>query len=180
MTAHWAPGEIAGVLSSAFSPSLSGVFGKKPSTSSLSDAPSASIDILITFDPHGVSSHPNHISLCRGSRAWLSSLMAGKLAWKAPVALYSLTTTNMLRKYMSVFDVPTTLLMASFRGSWIGPSKRNGEPPNLLFINNYAEWRAGQTAMVKGHRSQMQWFRWGWIGIGRYMIVNDLKREAIE
>jgi N-acetylglucosaminylphosphatidylinositol deacetylase len=39
-------------------------------------------------------------------------------------------------------------------------------------------WRARE-AMVKGHRSQMVWFRWGWITMGRYMVVNDLKRERI-
>jgi len=33
--------------------------------------------------------------------------------------------------------------------------------------------------MVQGHKSQMVWFRWGWITIGRYMTVNDLKREKV-
>ncbi|RMD42722.1 hypothetical protein DV735_g2416, partial [Chaetothyriales sp. CBS 134920] len=34
-------------------------------------------------------------------------------------------------------------------------------------------------AMVHGHRSQMVWFRWGWITLGRYMLINDLVREPI-
>jgi hypothetical protein len=27
--------------------------------------------------------------------------------------------------------------------------------------------------------SQMRWFRWGWIGLSRYMVVNDLKRVDV-
>ncbi len=80
---------------------------------------------------------------------------------------------------MSILDAPTTLLIGGFRGaSWIKKRKRE-EPPTLLFISDFGEWRKGQNAMVKGHSSQMRWFRWGWIGIGRYMVVNDLKREVI-
>jgi len=26
----------------------------------------------------------------------------------------------------------------------------------------------------------MKWFRWGWIGVSRYMIINDLKKEKIK
>jgi len=25
----------------------------------------------------------------------------------------------------------------------------------------------------------MRWFRWGWVAIGRYMVVNDLRRERV-
>ncbi len=31
--------------------------------------------------------------------------------------------------------------------------------------------------MVQGHRSQMRWFLWGWVGVGRYMVVNEVRRE---
>lgn len=178
MTAHWPPDKIADVLSSAFCPASS-TSKTQPSKSSSSDAPLTSIDVLITFDSSGISSHPNHVSLYQGAKAWLSSLMVGKSAWRAPVAVYTLRTTNILRKYLSILDVPTTLFTESLRNSWTNPKKKGAEPPSLLFINNFTEWRAGQTAMVKGHKSQMRWFRWGWVGVGRYMIVNDLKREAV-
>lgn len=49
----------------------------------------------------------------------------------------------------------------------------------LLFVSSVAEWIKAQKAMVDCHRSQMVWFRWGWISLGRYMAVNDLKREKV-
>ncbi len=58
--------------------------------------------------------------------------------------------------------------------------KKKEEPPSLLYVSDFGQWRTGQNAMVKAHKSQMRWFRWGWIGIGRYMAVNDLKREIIK
>lgn len=64
-----------------------------------------------------------------------------------------------------------------------GNKKRKAEsgriPQRILFVSDPAQWRKGQKAMTRGHRSQMRWFRWGWIGVGRYMVVNDLRRENI-
>lgn len=34
--------------------------------------------------------------------------------------------------------------------------------------------------MTTAHVSQMRWFRWGWIGLSRYMVVNDLKRVDVQ
>jgi N-acetylglucosaminylphosphatidylinositol deacetylase len=31
--------------------------------------------------------------------------------------------------------------------------------------------------MTTAHESQMRWFRWGWISLSRYMVLNDLKKE---
>lgn len=93
--------------------------------------------------------------------------------------MYTLTTTNVLRKYLSFFDAPLTMLLAAIGARGSGKEKRE-RPPMLLFISGFNEYRKGQDAMVKGHKSQMRWFRWGWIGIGRYMIVNDLRKEDIK
>ena len=49
-------------------------------------------------------------------------------------------------------------------------------PSHVLFVNGMGEWWRALAAMVKGHRSQMVWFRWGWISVGRYMWMNDLTR----
>ena len=57
--------------------------------------------------------------------------------------------------------------------------KKREEPPTLLYISDFAQWWRGLNAMVHGHRSQMRWFRWGWVGVGRYMVVNDLRRETV-
>lgn len=170
MTLSWSAADIAQVLSSAFS-------SRKPSGTS--DQPISSIDILITFDAYGISSHPNHISLYHGSRHWLSSLMAGKSGWRCPLELYTLTTTNILRKYLSFLDAAPTMVMGGWRAAGFAQKKRKEEPPSLLYVSDFSQYRRAQQAMVKAHKSQMRWFRWGWISVGRYMIVNDLKREIV-
>ena len=172
MTTTWSTASIAQLLSSAFSPTAN-------KSSASSSEPTATIDTLITFDCHGVSSHPNHISLYYGARQWLTSLMAGKSGWKCPVDLYTLTTINIVRKYISVLDAPITMLVGANRTAGLSKKKKREEPPSLLYISDYAQWWRGLTAMVKAHKSQMVWFRWGWISFGRYMIVNDLRRETV-
>ena len=175
MTTTWPADKIAHILSSAFSPASSS--SKK---GSWSEEPTATIDTLITFDARGISSHLNHISLYHGARHWLSALMVGRSGWKCPVELYTLTTTNILRKYIGAFDAPVTMVMGGWRAAGMAQRKKKEEPPSLLFVSDYGQWRRGQSAMVKAHTSQMRWFRWAWIGIGRYMVVNDLKREIIK
>lgn len=183
MTSAWSPAAVANVLSSAFTPgSLS---QKSPSQSAKNkdsgDAPLATIDILLTFDSHGVSGHPNHKSLFYGAHEWLSALMADKPGWKCPVELYTLTTTNIVRKYVSVLDATLTMLQGALKTAGGGSEgKSKGDmPKRILFVNDLSQWNKGQKAMIGGHKSQMRWFRWGWILIGRYMVVNDLKREKI-
>ena len=175
MSTTWPADQIAQILSAAFSPAAA----PSKKKSSPSDEPTATIDALITFDAAGVSSHPNHISLYHGARHWLSALMAGKSGWKCPVELYTLTTTNVVRKYIGAFDAPVTMVVGGWRAAGMARRKKVEAPPGLLFVSGFGQWRRGQSAMVKAHRSQMRWFRWGWIGIGRYMVVNDLKRETV-
>ena len=94
--------------------------------------------------------------------------------WECPIALYTLTSTSVLRKYLSVLDAPLTLLqLFTLR-------KKQLEPPSpLMFASGFGEYREAQKAMIEGHRSQMKWFRWGWIGASRYMVINDLMLEKI-
>lgn len=176
MTTTWPADKIAQLLSSAFSPASNSASKK---SSAKSNEPTTTIDVIVTFDAHGVSSHPNHISLYYGVRNWVSSLMAGKSGWKCPVELYTLTTTNIMRKYISAWDAPTTMLIGGLRGVGWTKSKKRDEPLSLLYVSDFGQWMKGQKAMVKGHKSQMRWFRWGWIAFGRYMVVNDLKRERV-
>ena len=185
MTIHWDANAVAEVLSSAFTPAGSSQKSRKPTssqTNNSSDAPVATIDVLLTFDSRGVSDHPNHISLYRGARAWLSALMINRSGWKCPVELYTLTTTNVFRKYISFLDAPLTMLIGALRtagGTARHMARSNKAPPRILFVNDPILWRKAQRAMTQGHQSQMRWFRWGWIGVGRYMVVNDLRREKI-
>ncbi len=148
------------------------------------EAPQATIDMLVTFDGYGVSGHTNHISLYYGAKVWLGSMMTGKAGWGCPVELYTLESTNVLRKYAAILDAPITLLWGVVRDAFAGASGKKSKKKyegrrRLFFVNDLGQWRKGQQAMRQGHKSQMRWFRWGWIGVGRYMVVNDLKREII-
>lgn len=116
-------------------------------------------DVLVTFDEHGVSAHPNHISLLHGARAFVRESSAGGRRRR----LFTLTTVGLARKYLSVLDAPMTL------------SARKG----LVFVSTAAQVGVAQRAMTQAHKSQMRWFRWGWIGLSRYMVINDLTEETI-
>ncbi|KAL8710039.1 MAG: hypothetical protein Q9220_005310 [cf. Caloplaca sp. 1 TL-2023] len=173
MNTKWETEKVAEVLSQAFSP----ISMKKRGDDG---APKATINVLITFDRHGVSSHPNHIALHNGAKRWLSDLMKGKEGWRCPVELHTLTSVSIGRKYISFLDAPLTMLLGFF-GGIRGPVKRvDAQRSQALFVNDMMQWRQGQKAMTNAHKSQMRWFRWGWITFGRYMVVNDLKRQRVD
>lgn len=166
MTSTWPNDKIANVLSSAFAPKLS----KNPD-----EAPKATIDVLITFDGKGISSHPNHISLYHGARHFIASLIKNRPGWQCPVDLYTLSSVNIVRKYSSFLDAIVSLMVAA-----LSSQKTKGPHPSLLlFMSAPGEVRIAQNAMTNAHTSQMRWFRWGWIGLSRYMAVNDLRLEKV-
>ncbi|KAL4751984.1 hypothetical protein BDW72DRAFT_172537 [Aspergillus terricola var. indicus] len=183
----WAKHEIASLLAATFAPNAStsaSVSTSRKQAKSRDEAPTATIDVLLTFDAHGVSNHINHRSLYHGARHFLTTLMKDKSGYSCPVTLYTLRTTNLLRKYIGVLDAPFTMVKGVLDGLFAfssSKSRRNVKdqmPSKLLFVSSVGEWMTAQSAMVKAHQSQMVWFRWGWIGIGRYMVVNDLRREG--
>ena len=103
--------------------------------------------------------------------------MARHDGYKCPVELYSLTSIPLFRKYIGVLDAPITMLIAPLRDAIRARGRRRRE--TLLYVSSFGEWRRGVGAMVRGHRSQMRWFRWGWVGVGRYMVINDLRRVDV-
>lgn len=193
MTKIWSKSDISNLLATAFAPDLvpsnndnHATSNKKRTTTSNTNRnkdkpPKVTIDILLTFDQKGISNHPNHRSLYHGAIHFLNTLIKDKPSgYSNPVTLYTLTTTNILRKYLGVLDVPTTMISGILAKLNVYTSKSNSRdyPRRLLFVNSIQEWLTAQSAMVKAHQSQMVWFRWGWITIGRYMVVNDLRREV--
>ena len=163
MTRDWDPELISKLLVEHFKASKD----IEANTNSL-----APQNILITFDAHGISSHPNHKSLYRGALHYLKTLPSSAQGSSA-TELYTLRTTSLPRKYLSFLDAPFTILSNLL--SITGPEE---EFPgkSLVFVNSIREWRRSQKAMTHAHVSQMRWFRWGWIGLSRYMVVNDLGR----
>jgi N-acetylglucosaminylphosphatidylinositol deacetylase len=201
---NWSAAEIAQLLAEAFAPALASpkmaganptkekgtVNGKAnmsltPQEQQAPNKPSATIDVLITFDARGVSDHPNHRALFSGAVLFLRNVMRGYAGWECPVALYTLPTVNMLRKYSSVFDALVTMAVGAISNLKDGltgdnnASRAGRGSHRVLFMSGLQRYWRAREAMVKGHRSQMIWFRWGWITLGRYMVVNDLKRERI-
>ena len=180
MQQSWPAERIAEVLSSLFAQRMARkaprLVAAAEAEAGAPDPPLVSIDAVITFDAAGVSGHPNHTSLYRGVRAWLRGLMRGREGWECPVALYALTSTNVVRKYAALLDVPLTLLLC-VRGSMRvgGKTGEEGMSQRLMFLSDALQWRRAQKAMTSAHKSQMRWFRWGWIVLSRYMVVNDLK-----
>ncbi|KAL8304514.1 hypothetical protein RB597_004330 [Gaeumannomyces tritici] len=182
MTTTWDPTAISELLTSAFAPDA----GRAPD-----------IDILVTFDSQGVSSHPNHISLYHGARAFASSLRRGG---SGTLALYSLTSVSFLRKYTSILDAVATLATSWGFAAGGPPSKaEGGHPGGLVFMNPLSGGSGGGgaptghdsrpggrnvatawRAMTEAHLSQMVWFRYGWITLSRYMVVNDLRLVTVE
>lgn len=166
MTTTWPPRLISNLLTSVFAPNMAKLPANK--------APEANVDVLITFDANGVSSHPNHKSLYDGSKSFLKALMHRHSGWDCPIKLYTLHSTNVVRKYMGIFDAPATLVTCTLR------RKETGAYPNpLLFISGMSGFGQARRAMTTAHKSQMVWFRFGWISLSRYMIMNDLKREKV-
>jgi len=176
MTATWDAGKVSKLLTTAFAPNLS-------KSNAANVAPTASIDVLITFDAGGVSSHPNHISLYHGAKKFVATLVRDKKDkkrdWASPVDLYTLTSVSFFRKYLGFLDsIPTFI-------SWaVGTNKKDKKrPEGLVFLNGIlgsGSYRTAWRAMVGAHKSQMVWFRYGWITLSRYMFVNDLRLEKIE
>jgi N-acetylglucosaminylphosphatidylinositol deacetylase len=80
----------------------------------------------------------------------------------------------MVRKYTGFFDALMSLILVAYQKKSTG-----AHPSPLLFMSGPGEVRTAQQAMTNAHISQMKWFRWGWIGISRYMVVNDLKLEKV-
>ncbi|KAL3460391.1 putative deacetylase LmbE-like domain-containing protein [Aspergillus heterothallicus] len=190
ITTEWAKSDVAALLASTFAPDSSSSSSSSSSTkrtkTRIDTGPTATIDILLTFDNAGISNHPNHRSLYHGALHFLHNLTKAYPGYSSPVALYTLTTTNLLRKYMGILDAPVTMVSGVFEGLFSASKGKkagvamgkDGLPARLLYVSSVGEWMTAQAAMVKAHQSQMVWFRWGWISIGRYMAVNDLRREG--
>lgn len=192
MNEQWSEKDIANVLAQAFAPdAVTGNDVKATKKKKVNkDGPRATIDALITFDQHGISSHPNHISLYNGAKLFLTNLMQDYSGYACPIALYVLPTVNIVRKYSFVLDVMPTYvtgivsdIIAGASGKKKSSSKKGiskgTKGDRVMFVNDMGKYMKARDAMVNGHKSQMVWFRWGWIGIGRYMVVNDLRREYV-
>ncbi|KAF4119773.1 N-acetylglucosaminylphosphatidylinositol deacetylase [Geosmithia morbida] len=181
-TGRWPETKIVDILSQSLAPHIAG--GRR--TAGGATQPRTNVDVLITFDGEGISSHPNHTSLYHGARAFLAALTDDSTAagCTCPVDLYTLTSVGFARKYSSLLDIFTSGLLL-LRGADSGAGAGDGHRDNLLFVNKLvgpdgdAALPTAWKAMTEAHASQMRWFRYGWIVLSRYMVINHLKRETV-
>ncbi|KAK6512178.1 N-acetylglucosaminyl-phosphatidylinositol de-N-acetylase [Arthrobotrys musiformis] len=126
------------------------------------------VDTFLTFDKGGVSGHPNHISLLNGAKYYLRHYPK-----KKGILLYTLDTVPVYRKYISVIDAFVTSLLGG-KVDENGEEGYGGAPKEAMYLSTWQAYRNAQKAMTEGHKSQMVWFRWGWITLSRYMVFNRL------
>ncbi|BFF89386.1 N-acetylglucosaminyl-phosphatidylinositol de-N-acetylase [Drosophila madeirensis] len=114
---------------------------------------SLDIQAIFTFDRDGVSSHPNHCAVYYAA----ASLCLANLLPK-DCKFYTLDSINLVRKYLSIFDLLCTCFMSTH---WC--------------ILSWKEAAVVRSAMLE-HHSQMKWFRWLYIYTSRYMFINSLRQ----
>ncbi|XP_066221051.1 N-acetylglucosaminyl-phosphatidylinositol de-N-acetylase isoform X3 [Saccopteryx leptura] len=112
------------------------------------------INLVVTFDAGGVSGHSNHVALYVAARTLHSER-------KLPegCTVLTLQSVNVLRKYLSLLDLPFSLLRAR----------------DVLFVLGSEEAARAKRAM-SCHRSQLLWFRRLYVLFSRYMRINSLHR----
>ncbi|XP_070205528.1 N-acetylglucosaminyl-phosphatidylinositol de-N-acetylase-like [Littorina saxatilis] len=110
---------------------------------------------IFTFDDYGVSGHGNHIAVAQAVR----KMYKEENRFKGVEAVYHLETVGVWRKYLGVLELPFTLLLSS----------------NVYMLSPQHILRA-QRAML-AHGSQLEWFRFLYIILSRYMAINSFTVE---
>ncbi|KAF9352035.1 N-acetylglucosaminyl-phosphatidylinositol de-N-acetylase [Mortierella sp. AD094] len=140
------------------------------------------VEMIITFDEKGISGHTNHIACYVGLTYFIQTFKD-----RTPVkACYALKSVSLLRKYMSLMDLPVTVIKTEAlmplmsRAIGIGASGRTTRsntvrPLELLFVSAPKAIAQAKIGMEK-HESQMVWFRKIYVLFSRYMAVNELRR----
>ncbi|KAL7416447.1 putative deacetylase LmbE-like domain-containing protein [Mrakia frigida] len=135
------------------------------------------ISIILTFDSHGISHHPNHIALSRAalllrppSSPSLSPSPINRL--KTYYLLTQPTPLKYLSFFPSLFQTLTTQATPQtdgVRSSEVVLKGDEGEEVRVVRANvGWEGYWKGVSAMLE-HGSQMRWFRWGYVGTSRYM-----------
>lgn len=124
------------------------------------------IDALITFDKQGISGHANHIAAYNGTR---------DAAVARDLPLYVLPSLEVWEKYISVtFAVWETISYSGF----VPPSSPSKAAPytpasEILILASPAQYLRAVQAMFK-HQTQLEWFRYFYLVLSRYMFSNRL------
>ncbi|XP_071756899.1 N-acetylglucosaminyl-phosphatidylinositol de-N-acetylase [Centroberyx gerrardi] len=112
-----------------------------------------SFNMVLTFDGRGVSGHANHVAIHKAV-----SHLGSTGQVPDGCCLLSLVTVGLLRKYLSLLELPL---------SWLSSSC-------LCCIIGSQGYRQAKGAMLC-HRTQLLWFRYLYIFFSRYMLVNTFQ-----
>ncbi|CCF56692.1 hypothetical protein KAFR_0B03960 [Kazachstania africana CBS 2517] len=122
-------------------------------------------NILLTFDQFGVSNHINHKACHQVVTSYIQSHAKNNFA-----LLLDSYSSNLLKKYTG-FAWQLVFLAKNY---WIhGKTLPNLD--HLALFNPYSDYITAYATMLKAHKSQMVWFRYGWWFFSRFVYVNDLK-----
>jgi len=108
------------------------------------------INEIITFDEYGISGHPNHIATYNGVKLFLRN--------RPNIQGFKLLSTNIVRKYSGIADVPFSYCTAT-----------------KVYLSMALD---KNLSAMKAHYSQFVWFRRLFVFFSRYSFVNTL--DAIE
>ncbi|KAI0090376.1 putative deacetylase LmbE-like domain-containing protein [Irpex rosettiformis] len=129
------------------------------------------ITLILTFDLHGISNHPNHKSLPHGALHLLSTFQQRHSV--PPPRLFTLISHSIVDKYVGTLAPLLAkldlLLGGAIQRYGLGPEPSPGLP---VFVSGTREYFEALRAMLQ-HKSQLVWFRWLYVSFSRYMWVNE-------
>ncbi|KAI6225630.1 N-acetylglucosaminylphosphatidylinositol deacetylase [Aphelenchoides besseyi] len=111
------------------------------------------IEVIISFDGRGVSSHSNHIACFHALQFLYTN---GHIP--SGTQIFVLETVSIFRKYVGIFDVHCSYMSPTF----------------MLCAAPWTVWLA-----MRKHRSQLVWFRYLYMIFSRYVMINTLKRISL-
>lgn len=125
-------------------------------------------DTIITFDKYGVSGHPNHIATHKGVFDAVKSIHKKNTS---DVKLYELNSTNIIRKFIGVFDIFLSFILLSIRDSCCHFNRSN----DVIVVCNF---NAAETYLAMSeHASQFVWYRKLFVIFSSYTYVNTFRRR---
>ncbi|KAJ6230230.1 n-acetylglucosaminyl-phosphatidylinositol de-n-acetylase [Anaeramoeba flamelloides] len=113
-------------------------------------------DFLLTLDCVGVSGNMNHKSTYLAVQQLISQQ---KERTEKFIRGFKLCTVGAIRKHITIVDL------------WFALIERLFDHVDLLIVG---KWENSWTAL-RQHKSQLVWFRWIYIFVSRYAMVNTLK-----
>lgn len=128
-----------------------------------------SIEMILTFDEHGVSAHPNHIAVHHGVALFLArhldaaAAAAPKSEMPSKLQCFKLVTTGLVRKYTGCMDALWRMLWPPAKVEMVFFA-----PAGLLLLPSF--WHSHLA--MQAHRSQYTWFRRLYVIFSRYSYLN--------